>query len=370
VTGHGLRRRPQKPARRLLRALALGAGAGGAALWAMQHRRVARAVASESDIESAGLHMPGDVVERFVEAGDGARIRVVEAGRGPVIVLVHGFMLDSSIWAAQFRDLAGDHRVIAIDLRGHGRSESGTGFGSQAVGDRDDGAPLAVAARMAARGRGAPGIRRLAEDLATVLEALEVEGALVVGHSMGGMVALQLAQDAPEVVAERVSAMVLASTLAGPFTSFPGWSGISALAAPASARVLLLADQLGVRALPSGDFRYWASRVGFGGDATPAQVRFVEALLLATPSRTVAGLLPSLASFDLSAGLSSVDLPVLVVVGTHDRLTPPRHARRMAGALGSAELVELARCGHMPMIERPHEFSHLLEEFCAKSERR
>jgi pimeloyl-ACP methyl ester carboxylesterase len=58
---------------------------------------------------------------------------------------------------------------------------------------------------------------------------------------------------------------------------------------------------------------------------------------------------------------------VLVVVGSHDRLTPPRAARRMAGALPHAQLVEFARCGHMPMIERPHEFSHMLDEFYAKT---
>jgi pimeloyl-ACP methyl ester carboxylesterase len=55
-----------------------------------------------------------------------------------------------------------------------------------------------------------------------------------------------------------------------------------------------------------------------------------------------------------------------VVVGSHDRLTPPRHAVRTAGALAHSELVELPRCGHMPMVERRREFARLLEEFAAK----
>jgi pimeloyl-ACP methyl ester carboxylesterase len=80
----------------------------------------------------------------------------------------------------------------------------------------------------------------------------------------------------------------------------------------------------------------------------------------------VAALLPSLALFDLSSWLGSFDLPVLVVVGSHDRLTPPRHALRTAAALPHSELVELPRCGHMPMIERRREFARLIDEFAAK----
>ena len=121
-----------------------------------------------------------------------------------------------------------------------------------------------------------------------------------------------------------------------------------------------------MRTLGSEDLRWWLTRLGFGADAPPAQVRFVEGLHLSTPANTVAELLPSLALFDLSSWLGSLDLPVLVVVGSRDRLTPPRHALRTAAALPHSELVELPRCGHMPMIERRHEFARLLEEFAVK----
>ena len=108
-------------------------------------------------------------------------------------------------------------------------------------------------------------------------------------------------------------------------------------------------------------------RSGFGADAPPAQVRFVEGLHLATPSRTVAELLPSLALFDLSAWLGTLDLPVLVVVGSprppHPAPPGPAHGRRAAR---TPQLVELPRCGHMPMLERRHEFARLLDEFAAK----
>lgn len=309
----------------------------------LQHRSVARAVVTEQDIESEGLTLPGDLLHHLVEAEDGGRIHVVEGGTGPVVVLLHGFLLDSSIWAHQFRDLAHQRRVIAIDHRAHGKSLAGVG---------------------------APGIRRLAADLAAVLEEMDLSDVLLVGHSMGGMVALQFALDSRKAMRNRVAGIVLASTLAGPFLQLPGWGALARVGAPVSARAVLLAGRLGVPGVLSHDLRYWVSRLAFGSDARPAQVRFVEALHTTTSSRTLAGLLPSLALFDVFAGLGSIEEPVLVVVGSHDRLTPPRAARRMAGALPHAQLAELARCGHMPMIERPHEFSRMLDEFADKIERR
>ncbi len=347
---------------------ALGLAGAGAAIWVMQHRRASSATATDAQIEAEGLNPPADLVHRFVEVDDGARIHVAERGSGPAIVLVHGFMLDSSIWAAQFRDLSEHHRVIAVDLRGHGRSEPGhDGFAWHAERTHRTTPPLAEVAATARAGAGAPAIQRLASDIAGVLEQLELSESLLVGHSMGGMVALQVARDRPDLFDGRVSALVLVSTGAGPFFGAPGWAEAARLAAPISARSLLLAQRVGSVAAPSEDARYWISRVGFGADATPAQVRFVESLHMSTSARTLTGLLPSLAVFDLSSSLGHIDCPALVVVGSHDHLTPPRLARRMANTLARSELVELPRCGHMPMIERPHEFSHLLQEFAAKT---
>jgi len=361
-------RRLSLRSRRIVGGAAAGVGAAAAVGWALQHSGVSRAVVTEGEIESEGLVLPDDLRHRFVDVDDGGRIHVVEGGSGPPLVLLHGFMLDSSIWAHQFRDLCGRHRVIAVDHRGHGRSVAGSdGFAASRASSGGGSETLAGAVPMASAGVGAPGVRRLAADLAAVLEELAVHDALVVGHSMGGMVALQFAQDFAVTMRSRICGLVLASTSAGPFSALPGWAGMARLAAPASARAVIAAERLGVATVPSRDLRYWLVRLGFGGDAPPTQVRFTEALHLATQPRTVAGLLSSLAVFDLSASLGSIEEPTLVVVGTHDRITPPRQARRMVNALQRAELVELPRCGHMAMIERPHEFSHLLDEFSAKT---
>jgi len=351
---------------RLVRGAAAGAGAALAVGWAAQHRLVARTRSTPQDIEAEGLTVPPDCVQHVVEVDDGGRIHVVERGQGPAVVLLHGYMLSGALWAHQLRDLAEHHRVIVPDLRGHGSSVPGTsGFSSVAAPGPV--AELRADARMAAAQEGSPGVRRLAVDVRAVLDTLEVEHALVVGHSMGGMVALQLVHDmGREELHRRVAGLALVSTTAGPFTRLPGLGGMARVARPVSARAVSLADRLGVSALGSQDLRWWLTRLGFGADAPPAQVRFVEGLHLATPSATVIDLLPSLALFDLSKWLGSVELPVLVVVGSHDRLTPPRHALRTASALAHSELVELPRCGHMPMIERRREFTRLIEEFMAK----
>ncbi len=310
------------------------------AAWALQHRAVTRSTATAQEMAAEGLTLPDDLRHHFVDVEDGGRIHVVERGQGPALVLLHGIMLSSALWVHQLRDLSDHHRVIAIDLRGHGQSLPGTN-GSL--------------------------FHALAADVRAVLAALDVEHAVVVGHSMGGMVALQLAVDLPlEERRLRIAGMVLTSTTAGPFTSVPGFAGVARITGPVTARALLIGERFGAKALPSRDLRWWVTRLGFGADAPAAQVRFVEAMHRSTPSRTLADLVASLATFDLSARIGTLDLPVLVVVGSHDKLTPPRHARRMAAALPEAQLVELPRCGHMPMLERRHEFSRLLDEFTAK----
>jgi pimeloyl-ACP methyl ester carboxylesterase len=335
--------RPETRGRRRGRAVALSAGAATVAAvagWALQHRAVSRSSVTAQEMVAEGLTLPDDLRHHFVDVSDGGRIHVVERGQGPPLVLLHGIMLSSALWVHQLRDLAEHHRVIAIDLRGHGQSLPGS-TGS--------------------------GIQTLAADVAAVFDALAIEHAVVVGHSMGGMVALQLATSLSVVERrQQIAGIVLTSTTAGPFATVPGFTGVARVTGPVTARALLMGERFGAKALPSRDLRWWVTRLGFGAEAPAAQVRFVEAMHRGTPSRTLADLIGSLATFDLSSTLGTLDLPVLVVVGSHDKLTAPRLARRMAAALPEATLIELPRCGHMPMLERRHEFSRIVDEFTAK----
>lgn len=333
----------RRPTRRMV-ATAATAGAGAAAAaWFAQHRAVGRAVArAQRDAVDEGLSLPDDLVHHHVTVDDGATIHVVERGRGPVLLLLHGIMLSSDLWVHQFTDVAARHRVVAVDLRGHGGSSQWAH-------------------------QGGPAIVRMADDVRAVAEALDLRDALLVGHSMGGMVALQLLQAMPDAERrDRFRGAVLTSTSATPATASPGSARVVKLTAPMTARAALIAERTAGSRLPVEDLRWWFTRLAFGPEPVPAQVRFVEEMHRGAPPGTLSHLVPSLALLDLSAGLADLDVPALVVVGSHDHLTPPVHARRLVGALPRAELVELPRCGHMPMLERRHEFSRLLEEFCAK----
>ena len=327
---------------RIVGAAAGLAGAGAlAAAWVAQHRRVGQALeAADAAAEGEGLVLPADLVHHEITVDDGAVIHVAERGEGPPLLLLHGLMSASGIWVHQLTDLAGRHRVVAVDLRGHGRSSVG------------------------AEGTG---ILRMAEDVRRVMEELDLRRALVVGHSMGGMVALRVVHDLPAADRRRrVDGLAVVSSAAGPFLSAPGSTTASRVVLPAWSQLVLAADRIGMWSRPVRDLRWWATRLSFGAEANPAQVRFTEELSRPVSASTFAGLLPDLVAFDLSGGLADIEVPVLVVVGSRDRLTPPRYARAMAGALPQAQLVELPRCGHTPMLERRHEFSRLLDEFSAK----
>lgn len=326
--------------------LAAGVGTGVAAsaavAWSLQHRRVARAAAEAARRAPGAFVVPGDLVHHLVDLDDGGVAHVVERGSGSPIVLVHGVTLSSDLWCQQLAELGTRHRVLAVDVRGHGRSTPG--------GDGFSG-----------------GMRRLAADLRQVFDALEVDEAVLVGHSLGGMITLQLAADAPaRWTASRLRALALVDTSASPLAS---WRGARRFHRPVSgvlSRAMVAADRAGAGLSRSADVRWWSARFAFGPDPDPAQVAFTESMGAAAPAATLAGLIGTIASFDITARLPDIDIPTLVVVGTHDRLTPPSHARRLADALPRAELVELPRAGHMPMLERPHELARLLDELAGK----
>jgi pimeloyl-ACP methyl ester carboxylesterase len=309
-----------------------------------QHRAVPREIPSETELALAGLELPPDVRDRWVTTDDGARLHVLERGSGRPVVLLHGIACSAELWVRQLREWADGARVIAVDQRGHGLSGVGSdGFGS---------APIS----------------RLAADLGAVLESLDLRDAVVIGHSMGGMATLQFAVDSRgEEAAGRVAAFGFVSTTAGPVFGVRGLAPLLGAAMPLARGYLGARDVLGAGRLLSSDTSWWVMRSCFGTRPSLAEVRFSEAMAMATSPRTVSGLLSGVASFDLSRRLGRLEVPSAVLVGTADRLTPPFHARRLARLLGDVEVAELKDCGHMPMIERPDALDELLGKLMAQS---
>jgi non-heme chloroperoxidase len=305
---------------KLRRAVGLGAGATGAAglLYLLQREAARRWRVGADEVAAAGLSLPPDLRHHFVTTSDGGRIHVVERGEGPTSVLVHGITLGIATWAPQLRAL--DGRVVAMSQRGHGQSRAGTeGYTFE----------------------------RLAGDLTEVLAELDVRDAVLVGHSMGAMIAQLLASSRPDELARRVRRLVLVATSAGPIVASPLAPFVTAV----GKRALSGAERRGQGPLPKSA-TVWASRLAFGVSPSPADVELLGAMLDAMSPGALAGLLPHLLTFDVRDRLGSIALPVHVVVGTRDLLTPPRTARAIVERVPQAGLTVLPGCGHMVMLER------------------
>ena len=311
---------------RLGRAAAVGVGAaGGGALYLLERAAAARWRVGAEELVAAGLALPPDIRHHFVSTSDGGRVHAVERGAGPTTVLVHGIMLGVAAWARQLHALPG--RVIAVSQRGHGQSRAGAeGFSFD----------------------------RLAADLSEVLEVLDVRDAALVGHSMGGMIAQLLALSDPDL-SRRVRELVLVATAPGPIVPSP----LSGLLGAAAVRAIAGAQRSGRGLLPRSA-TLWAARMAFGASPSPPDVELLRQMLDAMSPRALAALVPHLVSFDVRGRLGALSLPVHVVAGSRDVLTPPHTARAIVERVPRARLTLLAGCGHMVMLERPDALRILL----------
>jgi pimeloyl-ACP methyl ester carboxylesterase len=257
------------------------------------------------------------------------------------VVLCHGYCLNQDSWHFQRAAFQDGLRLVLWDQRSHGRSERGrSGAAGQPVG-----------------------IDQLGGDLKAVIDAVAPTGPLVlVGHSMGGMTVMALADQYPELIRERVAGVAFIGTTAG------GWSGNS-LGLPAyGAKVLHWAAPGVLRALgKQAELVERTRRLGsdltsslyrrysFGSDQVdPAVERFAQRMLEATPIDVVAEFYPAFYLHEKVAALAAFrEVPTLVLVGSEDLLTPPSHSEAIAAELPDAELVVVPEAGHLVLLERP-----------------
>jgi pimeloyl-ACP methyl ester carboxylesterase len=282
----------------------------------------------------------GPVGPDVVVADDGVRLHVEvdEVPGSPLtVVLVHGFTARLEEFALQRETLAARYRTVLYDQRGHGRS----GWGDVRHATID----------------------QTGRDLQAVLAQHVPTGPVVLlGHSMGGMSVLALARQRPDLFGSRVRGVFLLATSAGDLAT----GGVVGLFARVGRRLGLLPLWLWwlrVTAPLLQRFRRPGTRLGylfirrqlFGrDDADPATVRQVQDLLEQAPFPISAAFYPTFLSHDETAALPVLSaVPVTVLVGDTDRLTPAEHSRRMAAAIGpSAELVVVPGAGHSVNITR------------------
>ena len=270
-------------------------------------------------------------VDRRLDAFDGGSLYLVESGVGAPIVLSHGVTNSIREWFHQLEALPRQgFRTIAFDHRGHGQSKVGTAGHS---------------------------LETLAQDVRSVLEGLDLHGAVLVGHSMGGVAVQAFVTRFPEIAAERVAGIVLLSTLAKtPFGS-------------QSTRTKKRIEQITNHApdmswmWSSPNLGFLMARVGFGRNPRPSHVELVRQMLRDCPPETRLEAPRALIGLDLTAELPNVRIPTMVVVGTGDVLTPPGQARLIARLIPGARLEVFPGGGHMLMLERSEELDRLIVDF-------
>jgi pimeloyl-ACP methyl ester carboxylesterase len=268
---------------------------------------------------------------------EGRAVNTIQLGSGPPLVLVHGLSGCWPNWLEQMAVFAPERRVLALDLPGFGHSPGDAGDISM------------------------PGYARLLDRL---LDQLGLERAAIVGNSMGGLIAAELAAAFPE----RVERLVLVSP-----------AGLSTYANRLTTRAMPVVRRL-EQVLALG-----AAWTASNSDSIATRPRMRELALkgvVAHPSRLPAalaaeqirgagtdgfmGALEAILEFDLAERLPLIKCPSLVVWGTKDRLITVRDADRFAELIPGARKVVYEDTGHMAMLERPESFNPLLREFLAE----
>lgn len=287
--------------------------------------------------------------ERTVVTEDGVDLHVEEHGAGAttdasaraVVVLAHGYTQASRLWNGTVRDLLAarpDLRVVVYDHRGHGRS----GRTSQ------------QAATLSQLGRDLHRVVRVtAGDLPVVL----------VGHSMGGMTLMALAEEHPELFEGQVVGAGFVGTSSGGLDDVP-W-GLPRPLVPLFKRLLPVANELAYKQELQGRARrqiaWFEAFVNFAAGADPSDVQDVLAVQAACTAETMHFFLATFSDHDRAEALAAIaHVPALVVVGEDDRLCPVAHSRAIADALPQAELVVYPGAGHMVHLERRREVSRQL----------
>ncbi|MDH4112605.1 MAG: alpha/beta hydrolase [Actinomycetota bacterium] len=320
--------------------------AGGLAAGAIAAGAVGRTVVrrrTEHDLEAPLWDLPPDDLGP-VRSFDGTNLAVRAAGdeAAPMLLFVHGFSLDMTTWREQWVDLSVDHRCVLMDQRGHGASER------PADGDLS--------------------VRSMGRDIAAVLEAVAPDRRVViVGHSMGSIAILAMAEVRPDLLATSVAGLVLVGTSASELVR-GAMGSITDLVRPRLGSLRSAAERVdrlrkAVLASPT-DLRGAVVRLTqFGPDAPRHVVDHVVHLAERASSEVWTDGLAALLDTDLRHVLPRVRVPSLVIVGEHDRVTPPASGVELAAALPDGRFVLLEGAGHIAMLERPVELDREIRTF-------
>jgi pimeloyl-ACP methyl ester carboxylesterase len=340
------------PPRRRVGLVSLGVGLAAAGAGAALGLAAERVAMGRPLVPGTRPHPPGERLgslrgpAQIVRTSDGVDLHVEVdasdsgaggpgAGAEPTIVLSHGYALSMDSWHYQRKALRGRHRLVLWDQRGHGRSGP---------------AP-----------EGSATIDRVGADLEAVIEQVAPSGPLLlVGHSMGGMTVMSLAERRPDLFADRVLGVALVSTSAAGLgdvdLGLPTIGRLVQRLAPPVARALLRTPLIVERGrrLGSDLESVLVRRYSYASDVSPDLVRFTAGMIAQTRLEVLSQFLPTFTAHDKREALAVLDgREVLVLVGDSDLLTPPEHSEAIVRLLPGAEHVVVPAGGHLVMLEHP-----------------
>ncbi len=251
-------------------------------------------------------------------------MRTTDEGQGPTLLFVHGFPLSREAWRGQVDRLRGGYRVVAPDLPGFGESPARPG-------------PLTM--------------DRLTDDVRGLLARLAPGPAVLIGHSMGGYVALAFVRRFPEML----SGLVLVGTRAGKDTP-------EAAAARRATAEKVGAGGTGVV------IDAMAPKMLSPANRDPGMAREVRTLMAgASPEGVIGALLGMAERPDATPTLAGILVPTLVVTGQDDALIPPAESEALARAIPGAWLRIIPQAGHLVALERPEAFHGILKGWLEKN---
>jgi pimeloyl-ACP methyl ester carboxylesterase len=336
---------------------AVGVAAAGTALRVAQRRSVIARRGAGDETEFKSLRsapitvVADDGVPLHVEvdelvAGTGRR-RAAKATE-LTVVFIHGYSLTLDSWHFQRAAYRGQVRAIYYDQRSHGRS-----------------------------GRSEPGhatIEQLGHDLKLVLDTVVPHGPIVlVGHSMGGMTIMALAEEYPDLFGERIVGVGLISTTAGglePHRIVAPMLPSTVGGAVAERLMAVLArghrQVDGFRRLGRSVAMVATDELAFGDDVPASYVEFVDEMLSSTPFGVVAEFFSNFAALDKFETVKALSVvPTSIIGGTADKITSIGHSRKLHAYIAGSNLLECQGAGHLVIMERHDDVNAELDHLFA-----
>jgi pimeloyl-ACP methyl ester carboxylesterase len=270
---------------------------------------------------------PLAATERIITSNDGTRLSTVSMGSGTPVVLAHGFAIDMHCWNVIADDLVGrGFKVIAFDQRGHGRTDVGSG---------------------------GVGSRQMVDDYLAVLRAYDISGGILVGHSMGGFLAIRALIERPTEMARHLRGCVLMATFAGDVNRKNLQNRI---------QIPMIQSGLMGKMIRSDATAAFFAKSVMGDEKHPGMMRASIETFRTTNLKQLVPILTAFVKEDRYDQLGNISLPCRIVVGEKDKTTPPFHTDWLHEGIKGSTLRRIPKKGHMLNWEAPE---ILVEEITA-----